>query len=283
MHDHWYVNFGYYSDRPNQPGYGEGGRLCRLNLRDRPAQVLLDDPKGGVRDPQVHYDGQKILFSYRKGGQAVYHLYEINADGTGLRQLTDGPYDDIEPTYLPDGGIVFVSSRCRRWVNCWMTQVADAPPLRRRRHATSACCRATTSTTTRPGCCPTASVLYTRWEYVDRSQVDFHHLWTMNPDGTRPDGLLRQPARRHGDDRRQADPGHRQGRGLVLAGPRQPEHAGVVTVVDPRSGPDDRRRGPATSAEPADFRDPWRLQRRCFLAARGPADRADGRPGPDAS
>ncbi|MBM3839625.1 MAG: hypothetical protein FJ398_16975 [Verrucomicrobia bacterium] len=41
-----------------------------------------------------------------------------------LKQLTDGPFDDIEPTYLPDGDIVFVSSRCKRWVNCWLTQVA---------------------------------------------------------------------------------------------------------------------------------------------------------------
>ncbi len=26
---------------------------------------------------------------------------------------------------------------------------------------------------------------FTRWEYVDRNQLSFHHLWTMNPAGTR--------------------------------------------------------------------------------------------------
>ena len=31
---------------------------------------------------------------------------------------------------------------------------------------------------------PDGRILYTRWEYVDRSQVDYHHLWTANPDGT---------------------------------------------------------------------------------------------------
>jgi len=61
-------------------GYGEGGRLCRLNLRTGELTVLLDDPQGGIRDPQVHYDGEKILFSYRPGGTHVFHLYEINAD-----------------------------------------------------------------------------------------------------------------------------------------------------------------------------------------------------------
>ncbi len=119
--------------------------------------VLLDAHGGSIRDPQVHYDARKLLFSYRKAGTDYYHLYEINLDGTGLRQLTSGPFDDYEPAYLPDGGIVFVSTRCQRWVNCWMTQVgviyrcdADGSNLRPylRQHA---------STTTRPGSFPTAA------------------------------------------------------------------------------------------------------------------------------
>jgi len=40
-----------------------------------------------------------------------------------MRQLTGGPHNDIEPTYLPDGGILFCSDRCNRWVNCWLTKV----------------------------------------------------------------------------------------------------------------------------------------------------------------
>ena len=43
-----------------------------------------------MRDPQVHYDGRKILFSYRKAGTDYYHLYEINVGRLGLRQLTSG-------------------------------------------------------------------------------------------------------------------------------------------------------------------------------------------------
>jgi Tol biopolymer transport system component len=121
---HWYANFGYYGPDFLRKAYGEGGKLYRLNLRTNRLTSLIHDPRGGVRDPQVHYDGRRILFSYRKGGTEQYHLYEINADGSGLRQLTDGEYDDIEPTYLPSGDIVFVSSRSKRWVNCWLTQVA---------------------------------------------------------------------------------------------------------------------------------------------------------------
>ncbi|HUU58394.1 MAG TPA: hypothetical protein VMZ50_02520, partial [Phycisphaerae bacterium] len=120
---HWYENFGYYAHEPKRTAYGNGGQLCRLLLRTGRVRVILADAKGSIRDPQVHYDGGKILFAYRKGGSATYHLYEIDADGTNLRQLTDGPDDDVEPAYLPDGGIVFGSSRCRRFVNCWFTRV----------------------------------------------------------------------------------------------------------------------------------------------------------------
>jgi hypothetical protein len=36
-----------------------------LNLRSGLTTVLFDDPDGGVRDPQVHYAGNKMIFSYR--------------------------------------------------------------------------------------------------------------------------------------------------------------------------------------------------------------------------
>ncbi len=42
----------------------------------------------------------------------------------------------------------------------------------------------TSNRTTPPGCLPDGRILYTRWEYVDRSREHFHHLWVMNPDGT---------------------------------------------------------------------------------------------------
>jgi hypothetical protein len=122
---HYYANFGHYDREPDRWTYGlGGGRLCTLNLRTGRLTVLLDDRDGGVRDPCVSYDGKTVLFSYRPGGSRHYHLYEIGADGTALRQLTRGDWDDIEPIYLPDGDIVFGSSRCNRFVACWYTPVA---------------------------------------------------------------------------------------------------------------------------------------------------------------
>ena len=181
---HWYANFGYYAFDENHKLYAEGGSLNKYNFADKKLTVLMSDEKGTFRDPQVHYDGNKIIFSYRKGGQDAFHLYETDVNGSFLRQITDGLYSDIEPIYLPDGDIMFVSSRCQRWVNCWATQVAV---LYR--------CKADGSGITQlsaniehdntPWLLSDGRIMYTRWEYVDRSQVHFHHLWAMNPDGAK--------------------------------------------------------------------------------------------------
>ena len=178
---HWYANFGYYADNSERKAYRAMGRLCKLNIRKGEMAVLLDVPQGTIRDPQVHYDGRTIIFSYRKADSEHYHLYEIDSDGTNLKQLTDGQYDDIEPTYLPDGSIIFCSSRCKRWVNCLLTHVA----VLHRCDANGKNIRpisANNEQENTPWPLPDGQVLYQRWEYVDRSQVHYHHLWTTNPD-----------------------------------------------------------------------------------------------------
>ena len=256
---HWYANFGYEiapeltpakkGDEWRWGGHGgplfgdvwkyggRGGRLCRFNLRTRQLTVLLDDPKGDIRDPQVHYDAQKILFSYRKGGTHQFHLYEIGVDGAGLRQLTHGPYDDIEPTYLPDGDIIFISSRCKRYVPCWRTHVA----MLYRCDADGEAVRPLSSNVEHdntPWLLPDGRVLYTRWEYVDRCDMTFHHLWTMNPDGT---GQMVYFGNMHpGYVMIDAKPIPGTDRVLSVFSSEHgsPEHRGAVAIVDPHAGPD---------------------------------------------
>ncbi len=275
--DHWYGNFGHYCENESpysdraltkegemRYAFGDGGRLCRLNLRTGKLTVLLDDPDGGVRDPNVHYDGRKILFSYRKGGTKTYHLYEIDIDGGNLRQLTDGPDNDIEPIYTPDGGIVFCSSRCHRFVPCWRTQVAtlyrcDADGRNIRMLSNNA------EQENTPWMMPDGRVLYMRWEYVDRHMMLYHHLWTINPDGTsvmvyfgnQHPGLVMIDAKPIlGTDKVVA---------LFSPGHGRTEHAGIVTIVDPSRGPDDMSM--ARKISPRYFRDPYPLSEDLFLVA----------------
>jgi len=266
---HWYANFGYWASNERQMMYGDGGaQLCALNVRTGALRVILDDPEGGVRDPHVHYSAKKILFSYRRGGSKYYHLYEINADGTGLRQLTDGPWDDIEPIYLPDGDILFCSSRCKRWVQCWHTHVA----VRYRCDADGGDLRMLSSNVEQdntPWMLPDGRVLYMRWEYVDRSRTRYHHLWTSNPDGTaemvyygnmHPGIVMLDAKPIPGTDNKVVaifSPGH---------GRR--EHAGRVVIVDQKAGPDDRGRARNVSKSDA-FRDPYPFSEDCLLVAAG--------------
>ncbi len=275
--DHWYGNFGHYCETDShysnaaliktpdmRYAFGEGGRLCRFNLRTGELSVFLDDPRGGIRDPKVHYSGKKILFSYRKGGTKTYHLYEINSDGSNLKQLTFGPDNDIEPVYTPDGGIVFCSSRCHRFVPCWRTQVAvlyrcDADGRNIRMISSNA------EQENTPWMLPDGRVLYTRWEYVDRNQLLYHHLWTVNPDGTnvmvyfgnQHNGLVMIDAK--------PIPGSNKVIVSFSPGHGRAEHMGEITVIDPSNGPDDMSRArPVTKRH---FRDPYPLSEELFLVA----------------
>ncbi len=264
---HWYENFGYYAHDERIKMYRAMGQLCRLNVATGKLTLLLDDPDGSVRDPQVHYDAQKILFSYRPGGTEHFHLYEIGVDGGKPKQLTDGPYDDFEPTYLPGGRIMFCSSRCNRWVNCWYSQVAvlyscDADGREIRPLS------ANIEHDNTPWPLPDGRVIYLRWEYVDRSRVAFHHLWTANPDGTgqmiyygnmHPGTVMIDAKPIPGSDKVVAvfSPGH-----------GRKEHAGAITIVSPKAGPDE----PASAVRVSktdNYRDPYALSEDRFLVAEG--------------
>ncbi len=263
--DHWYANFGYYSVSTQVKAYRDGARLCKLNLTTRQRTVLLDDPLGTIRDPCVHYDAQRLVFSYRKGGSANFHLYRLILDGTGLTQLTDGRYDDIEPAWLPDDSLVFCSSRAKRYVQCWLTQVAtlhrcDADGRNIRTIS------ANVEQDNTPWPLPDGRILFMRWEYVDRSQVHYHHLWTCNPDGTghavyfgnyHPGGVYIDAKPIPGSDKVVFinSPGH-----------GQREHYGHVATVSPANGPDDL--GALRNLTPgADFADPWAFSEDLFMAA----------------
>jgi len=268
---HWYANIGYFCDDEQKKAYaGHGkpdvGRLYRFNARTGQTSVLFDAQGGSVRDPQVHYDGRKILFSLRKAGTDYYHLHEVNIDGTGLRQLTSGNFDDYEPTYLPDGDIIFVSTRCQRWVNCWMTQVgilyrcdANGGNLRM--------VSANTEHDNTPWVMPDGRILYTRWEYVDRSQVDFHHLWVMNPDGTGQTIYYGNMHPRILMIDAKPIPGTRKVLANFSPGHGVNEHAGIATILEADKGPDD-----LSAARPLHkgrlIRDPYPLSQDLFMVAR---------------
>jgi hypothetical protein len=282
---HWYANFGHPCHLPHVGVYGlGGGKLLVLNLRTGKTRTLIDEEDGAVRDPIVHYEAGKVLFSYRRGDSRYYHLYEIDLDGSNLRQITFGPVDDIEPTYLPDGGIMFISSRCHRWVPCWYTQVGTTYRCdgdgRNIRQISWGVEHENT-----PWVMPDGRVLYTRWEYVDRHTNFFHHLWTFNPDGT---GQMVYYGNLTGG-RVMIDakpiPGTSKVVSIFCPGHGRKEHQGEVMIVDVNTGPDDLRsseptgtavKNPKAERQLSNFddrttrwrwRDPYAISEDCFFVA----------------
>jgi hypothetical protein len=267
---HYYANFGYSCVDPNVWFHAaDGGKLTKLNLRTGELTVLVDDPAGSVRDPRVHYHGDKILFSYRNGGTHRYHLYEINTDGADLRQITDGPWDDIEPTYLPDGDIAFCSTRCKRWIGCWLAETATLFRCDRAGQNMEMLSSGSFTENT-PAVLSDGRILYTRWEYVNRDPVSFHHLWTMNPDGTAQ--MVYFGNMRLGGVFIDATP-NPGGNGIVLInspGHGRNEHHGYVAIATGANGPN-ARSSMKNISKSADFRDPYPLNEQEFLVARGNA------------
>ncbi|MDP6634337.1 MAG: discoidin domain-containing protein [Phycisphaerae bacterium] len=262
---HWYANFGYYSYDSKRKLFRKEGRLCKLDLATGKITLLVDDPEGSVRDPAVHYDGKTIVFSWRKSGTDPFNLYQINSDGTGLKRITKTQYDDIEPTFLPDGKIMFVSSRVKRWVQCWLTPVAvlhycDADGKNIRQIS------ANVEQDNTPWPLPDGRILYMRWEYVDRSQVDYHHLWTTNPDGT---GQMVYFGNMHaGSVFIDAKPIPGTSDVLLINSPGHGgnEHTGAVAIVSDKNGPDDR--GSMRNITRNGYRDPYAISADTFIAAR---------------
>jgi hypothetical protein len=51
-------------------------------------------------DPEVSFDGQRVLFAGKRSATDSWDIYEIGTDGTGLRQVTRGLGDCRHPLYL---------------------------------------------------------------------------------------------------------------------------------------------------------------------------------------
>ena len=154
--------------------------------------------EGGIfLSPELSYDGNTVYFAWcaKDGGGDYdpgqsYHIFRVNSDGTGLRQLTDGAFNDFDPHPLPNGRLVFMSTRrgdpfyaslrCGGMepaytLHTMKTDGSDIYPLSY--HETHEW---------HPSVDNNGMIVYTRWDYVDRSSNHAHHIWYCYPDGRDP-------------------------------------------------------------------------------------------------
>ncbi|MHC4504914.1 MAG: HzsA-related protein, partial [Planctomycetota bacterium] len=134
--------------------------------------------------PDLSFDGKRVLFCFRPKKDRTFHLYEVNVDGSGLRQLTDGRYDDQDPIYMPDGHIVFVSNRGCSHARCVVGHPSTVVARCDADGGNIYLISAGNEPEYTPAVMPNGRIIYTRWEYTDKELMRIQSLWTVNPDGT---------------------------------------------------------------------------------------------------
>jgi len=149
---------------------GGGLWICNLAGTEPKLIKILDSSNGMILDANIHYDGRNILFSWKRTMQDKFQLFTIDIDGNNLKQLTEHDSNNFNASWLPDGGIVFLSDRKPAFAYCWRT---TTPILHR--------CEADGSKTHRisanylndftPAVLEDGRIIYSRWEYVDRPAI----------------------------------------------------------------------------------------------------------------
>jgi len=163
-----------------------GGRLLVLDGLHPGSAIrkLASDQPASFWRPDLSFDARRVLFCMKRHDEPAFHLYEINLDGTGLRQITDGPYDDLDPIYLPDGRLMFSSTRGNTFIRCmpytYSYILARCDADGRNLYLLSA--------ESEPEWLPTllndGRVIFSRWDYIDKALWRIQSLWTARQDGT---------------------------------------------------------------------------------------------------
>jgi len=244
---------------------GNGLYVLERPFTDRPvARNLLENAvvesgprqgqklgNGGYLAPDVSYDGKQILFCYTDGAwehrawteESTFHIFRCNADGSGLVQLTDGPLNDLDPCWLPNGRIAFISERRRGFGRCHPRPVPNYTLFSMFEDGTDIVRLSSHETNEwQPSVDNNGMILYTRWDYVDRGFNQAHHLWLTTPDGRDARELNGNEHRSErtaphliGDGR--AIPN--SGKYMAVAGGHHTQTRGSLIIIDP-SAPDDR-------------------------------------------
>lgn len=262
---------------------------------------------GGFLSPDLSYDGKQILFAwteiadqegdrmrYRQWNEHnTYKIFRVNADGTGLTQLTDGPWNDFDPCFLPNGRIVFISERRGGYGRCHGRPVPSFTLHSMNPDGSDIVCLSPHETNEwQPSVDNNGMVVYTRWDYVDRGFNQAHHPWITTPDGRNPriiqgNYASDQGARPHMEISVRSIPGSRKL--MATAACHHGQAYGSIVIVDPFV-PDDDRMGPvrrltpdqlfpeaevATHRDPANYAAPWPLSEEFFLCVYDPDSRSN--------
>jgi hypothetical protein len=291
---HPYLSSHNYSDILDSQ-FRPGGGICvlevpraggRLEPKEAKLVTLFDASQGIARDPMADFDARQVYFAYRPnksptpGQDCYWHLMSVGVDGGQARQLTHGPFHDDYPCPLADGGLAFISTRCRARFLCWRPQAfvlfrmdGDGRNLRPLSFANLS--------EWSPAMLRDGRILWTRSEYLDKGANFGHTLWAIHPDGTHPELIFGNDTINCYMNGREV-PGGREVCCTIIS--HGGDHNGPLGLVDLSKGPFDSSALTNITPDipprydmnwPAQecFRDPAPISRDYLLAAHAPADR----------
>ena len=230
----------FHTNEANTRDFEGGGAMKLIDFAEGgKTRTILDVPEGIVRDPEVHFTGGKIVFALRRNIGEDWHIWEINADGSGLRQLTCAAgVSDFDPLYLPDDTILFSSTREPKYNQCSQDIAANLYRMESDGANIHQIDR-NNLFNNQASLMDDGRILYARWEYVDRNFGDAHGLWTTTPDGanhsifwgnnTAVPGAAYTPRQIPGTERV-----------VCIFGPHHDHLWGAMAVIDRRLGVDGR-------------------------------------------
>jgi len=160
-------------------------------------------PPGNYTTIALSYDARTIYFAFSERApnkpdyyspeRRCFHIYAMDANGGNLRQLTSGPNDDFDPCPLPEGNIAFMSTRRGGFGRCHNPWEPLPSYTLHRMDASGNSIQTLSFHETNewhPSVLADGRIVYSRWDYVDRSAAHYHGLWVSNPDGTNPSILF---------------------------------------------------------------------------------------------
>lgn len=215
---------------------------------------------GAFVSPELSYDAKEIVFAYVEGEGARHHLwhtditrghwergrclhiFKCNLDGTNLRMLTDGTWNDFDPVFLPNGRIAFISERRGGYLRCgrecpnYTLFDMDAEGAKIR------CLSYHETNEWNPSVTNDGKIIYTRWDYIDRFGCIVHHPWvtTLNGSDTRSvhGNFTPRHLRADAEFDCRAIPGSEKF--VATGGPHHGQSFGSLILVDPRKDDEDQ-------------------------------------------
>lgn len=154
--------------------------------------MLMSD--GAFISPDLSWDGKTVVFAWSSGKKEKwdpdgrFNIFKVGVDGSGLTRLTnEGMFDDFDPCWLPDGRIVFMSTRRHGYGRCHGRPVPAFTMYSMKDDGNDLIAIDYHETNEfHPSVDNVGRLVYTRWDYVDRDHNGAHHMWHCYPDGRDP-------------------------------------------------------------------------------------------------